>query len=144
MDLSPHLEKTLKTLKVQHLRSVLLTSLTNLSSILLFLRRVQMGVSCNPILQTNLLEIFNQADPNCLEDDDVARRIKQLYMRNRLSEPCHMCSFHIKNRVYVTTCNVCNNYRKFKWISDKSYLNNSIRYVANISTQPDCESFGLA
>ena len=66
MVLSPHL---MKTLKMQHVRSILLNVLTNHSSYLLFLRRVRMEIShVSPMLPMNHLEILTLPDPTCIDD----------------------------------------------------------------------------
>ena len=74
MVLSPLLPKTLK---VQHIRSILLSVLTNHSSYLFYLWRVQMELSsANHILPMKRLEILNLADPTCI--DDVKYQTEQI------------------------------------------------------------------
>ena len=67
----------LKSLKIQHVRSILLNAITTHSSFLLFLRKVRMEAakSCITTLPTDHLDNFKLMDPNCIIDVSLQNQI---------------------------------------------------------------------
>ena len=50
----------------------------------------------------------------------------------------------LPNKSYQTICKEYREYCKFKWINERSYNHNAIRYVSRIAIADDCTSCGLA